>query len=159
MAGSGPRQECTVRGSYGLGCNLPRRVIGYTEYIGGNHMSEPMIWVGLGILVALILIVGTLPLRRGANFASLEGRLAQLAESQMTAQAQLSERLQAQERALARAVEERLENLGRRVGDSLQKNSELTHHNLADLKTRLAVIETAQKSISELSGQVVGLQE
>jgi DNA recombination protein RmuC len=122
-------------------------------------MSEPMIWVGLGILVALILIVGTLPLRRGANFASLEGRLAQLAESQMTAQAQLSERLQAQERALARAVEERLENLGRRVGDSLQKNSELTHHNLADLKTRLAVIESAQKSISELSGQVVGLQE
>ena len=127
-------------------------------------MSEPMIWVGDAVLLVLVLLglatVLTIRLPRGgANLASLEGRLAQLAENQLTAQAQLSERLQAQERALARAVEERLENLGRRVGDSLQKNSELTHNNLADLKSRLAVIETAQKSISELSGQVIGLQE
>ena len=83
----------------------------------------------------------------------------ELAESQITTHAQLSERLQAQERALARAVEERLDVLGRRVGENLQKNSELTHNHLADLKTRLAIIESAQKSISELSGQVVGLQE
>ncbi|MCI0431567.1 MAG: DNA recombination protein RmuC [Rhodospirillales bacterium] len=122
-------------------------------------MAEPIIWVSLGVLGALVLVVGAALLRRGASLAALEGRLAQMAESQAAAQAQLSERLQAQERALARAVEERLAELGRRVGDSLQKNSELTHENLADLKTRLAVIETAQKTISELSGQVVGLQE
>lgn len=122
-------------------------------------MAEPIIWVSLGVVLALLLMLGMTLLRRGGSFASLEGRLAQMAESQAAAQAQLSERLQAQERALARAVEERLAELGRRVGDSLQKNSDVTHTNLADLKTRLAVIETAQKTISELSGQVVGLQE
>jgi DNA recombination protein RmuC len=82
-----------------------------------------------------------------------------MAESQAAAQAQLAERLQGQERALALAVEERLAELGRRVGDSLHQSSEATHANLSDLKARLAVIENAQKSISELSGQVVGLQE
>ena len=48
---------------------------------------------------------------------------------------------------------------GRRVGDSLTQTREATHANLSELKERLAVIATAQKSISELSGQVVGLQE
>ena len=102
-------------------------------------MSDPIILVGVGILVlaliALVFVLAMKPAGGGADFASLEGRVAQVADSQMTAHAQLSERLQSQERALARAVEERLEVLGRRVGDSLQKNSELTHSNLADLKT------------------------
>jgi DNA recombination protein RmuC len=122
-------------------------------------MPEPTMWVVFGFVAALVLVLGMGLLRRGANLSSLEGRLAQMAQSQAAAQAQLSERLQAQERALARAVEERLAELGRRVGDSLHQTSEATHANLSELKSRLAVIETAQKSISELSGQVVGLQE
>jgi DNA recombination protein RmuC len=122
-------------------------------------MTEPTIWVVLGAGAALMIVLGLALLRRGANLSSLEGRLAQMAQSQAAAQAQLSERLQAQERALARAVEDRLAELGRRVGDSLTQTREATHANLSDLKERLAVIETAQKSISELSGQVVGLQE
>jgi DNA recombination protein RmuC len=122
-------------------------------------MTEPTIWVVLGAGAALMIVLGLALLRRGANLSSLEGRLAQMAQSQAAAQAQLSERLQAQERALAKAVEDRLAELGRRVGDSLTQTREATHANLSDLKERLAVIETAQKSISELSGQVVGLQE
>src|SRR3954447_22499260 len=125
-------------------------------------MTEPFIWGGAGIFFSLLvamLLLSAMRAREAINASSLEARLAQLAESQITTHAQLSERLQAQERALARAVEERLDVLGRRVGENLQKNSELTHNHLADLKTRLAIIESAQKSISELSGQVVGLQE
>jgi DNA recombination protein RmuC len=122
-------------------------------------MAEPTIWVVAGAVLALALVLGTTLLRRGSNLSTLEGRLAQMALVQEAAQAQLSERLQAQERALARAVEERLGELGRRVGDSLHQTSEATHANLSELKARLAVIETAQKSISELSGHVVGLQE
>ena len=123
-------------------------------------MAEPMILVGtVGFAVLIAAILGLFLARRGGGTAALEGRLAQMADSQAAAQAQLSERLQAQERALALAVEERLSELGRRVGDSLHRNSEATHANLSELKARLAVIEAAQKSISELSGQVVGLQE
>ncbi len=117
-------------------------------------------WVILGVAGALILVLGvTALMRRGSGLASLEGRLAQMAQSQAAAQAQLADRLQGQERALALAVEERLGELGRRVGESLHQSSEATHTHLSDLKVRLAVIESAQKSISELSGQVVGLQE
>jgi DNA recombination protein RmuC len=124
-------------------------------------MMEPMILVGAaafgaGLIAAILAVV---LMRRGEGRSALEGRLAQMAESQAAAQAQLSERLQAQERALARAVEERLSELGQRVGESLHRTSEATHANLSELKARLAVIESAQKSISELSGQVVGLQE
>ncbi|HXV25734.1 MAG TPA: DNA recombination protein RmuC [Alphaproteobacteria bacterium] len=123
-------------------------------------MAEPMMWAVLGLGGVIILVLGAMALTgRGRQLSSLEGRLAQMAQSQAAAQAQLSERLQAQERALAMAVEERLAELGRRVGESLHQSSEATHANLSDLKARLAVIESAQKSISELSGQVIGLQE
>lgn len=91
--------------------------------------------------------------------AALTGRLAQLAESQATAQAQLSERMQAQERALARAVEERLAALGKRMDDGLQQASQRQSTTLHDLRERLAVIDAAQKNITELSAQVVSLQD
>lgn len=91
--------------------------------------------------------------------AALTGRLAQLAESQAAAQAQLSERMQAQERALARAVEERLAALGKRMDDGLQQASQRQSTTLHDLRERLAVIDAAQKNITELSAQVVSLQD
>ena len=122
-------------------------------------MAEYILLAGLILAAAAAILCVLALLRRSGGVAVLEGRLAQMAESQAAAQAQLSERLQAQERALAKSVEERLAELGRRVGDSLQQSATMTQTNLADLKARLAVIESAQKSISELSGQVVGLQE
>ena len=76
------------------------------------------------------------------------GRLSQLAETQAAAQSQLSERLQAQERALARTVEQRL-------AESAQRQATTLH----DLRERLAVIDAAQKNITELSAQVVSLQD
>lgn len=91
--------------------------------------------------------------------AALTGRLAQLAETQAAAQAQLSERMQAQERALARAVEERLAALGKRMDDGLQQASQRQSTTLHDLRERLAVIDAAQKNITELSAQVVSLQD
>ena len=91
--------------------------------------------------------------------AALTGRLAQLAETQAAAQAQLAERLQAQERALARAVEERLAALGKRLDDGLQQSSQRQSTTLHELRERLAVIDAAQKNITELSAQVVSLQD
>jgi len=45
------------------------------------------------------------------------------------------------------------------MGDSLEKNNKTTTDSLGELKTRLAVIDEAQKNITELSGQMVGLQD
>ena len=68
-------------------------------------------------------------------------------------------RLQAQERVLTRSLEERLAELGQRVGDRLQEQTTQATKSLSDLRERLAVIDAAQKNITELSSQVVGLQD
>ena len=91
--------------------------------------------------------------------SALTGRLSQLAESQAAAQAQLAERLQAQERALSRAVEDRLSALAKRVDDGLQQSAHRQATSLHELRERLAVIDAAQKNITELSAQVVSLQD
>ncbi|MBI4183578.1 MAG: DNA recombination protein RmuC [Proteobacteria bacterium] len=91
--------------------------------------------------------------------AALAGRLSQMAESHAAAQAALSERLQAQERGLAKALEERLGEVSKRVGDSLTQSAEKAQASLADLAKRLALIDAAQKTITELSQQVVSLQD
>ena len=91
--------------------------------------------------------------------SELAGRLSQLAESQATAQARLGEQLQNQERELSKKLEERLADVTRRVGEGLEKSYKTTENSLTDLKQRLAVIDTAQKNITELSTQVVGLQD
>lgn len=91
--------------------------------------------------------------------AALTGRLAQLAESQAAAQGQMAERLQAQESALAKAMEDRLNALAKRLDDGLQQSSQRQATTMHDLRERLAVIDAAQKNITELSAQVVSLQD
>jgi len=116
---------------------------------------------GLGLMLALLLFG-----RRGgageaarADIQEVSGRLAQMAESQAAVQARLAEQMQAQERALSKAVEERLADLSKRIGERLQESATQSHTTLTDLRERLAVIDRAQKNITELSSQVVGLQD
>ena len=80
--------------------------------------------------------------------AALAGRLDQMAQSDAASQG-----------ALRKAFDDRLDAVAKRVGDSLTEQGR--HHRtlLEGLKERLVVIDTAQKSIAELSGQVVGLQD
>ncbi len=116
---------------------------------------------GLGLMLALLLVSR----RRAGNddaradIKEVSGRLAQMAESQAAVQARMAEQMQAQERTLAKAVEERLADFSKRVGDRLQESATQSHTTLTDLRERLAVIDRAQKNITELSSQVVGLQD
>jgi len=91
--------------------------------------------------------------------AELAGRLSQLAESQAAAQARLAQQMQAQERQLSKSVEDRLADVTRRIGETLDKSSTQATQSLTELKERLAVIDAVQKNITELSTQVVGLQD
>ena len=116
----------------------------------------------LGLLGALVLLRArgrTAEASSRAQVAEISGRLAQMAESQAAVQARLSEQLQAQERAVTKALEERLADLAKRVGDRLQEGATKSQTALTDLRERLAVIDRAQKNITELSTQVVGLQD
>jgi DNA recombination protein RmuC len=95
----------------------------------------------------------------GGPMSELAGRLAQMAESQAAQQAQLSERLQAQERQLARLLEERLQEMGKRLNEGLDQSSLRTGATLAELRERLAVIDSAQANIAQLSERMVSLQD
>jgi DNA recombination protein RmuC len=91
--------------------------------------------------------------------AALTGRLAQMADSQTSAQARMSEQLQAQENNVRKLLEDRLADVTRKVGENLEKNSTKSAEAFGALQERLAVIDAAQKNITELSAEVVGLQD
>jgi len=56
-------------------------------------------------------------------------------------------------------MEERLEMVSKRMGDTLTTSSSRTAATLAELQTRLQIIDKAQQNIERLSGDVVGLQD
>jgi DNA recombination protein RmuC len=56
------------------------------------------------------------------------------------------------------AVNERLDSVSHRLGDSLQKTTQHTAENLHKLNERLAVIDSAQKNIAALATEVTSLQ-
>ena len=134
---------------------------------------DPIIVAALVVAVAAIVVAVVLARRSSGpagglqelgerladSQAELAGRLAQMAEQAVAAQAATAERLTAQERHIAEAVERRLGRLGQVVGESLERNAQSAATTLGDLKARLAVIDAAQTKITELSTQVVQLQD
>ena len=110
----------------------------------------------VGAAVVLVLLRGR---AQAVARIDLAGRLTQMADSQAAVQARIAEQLQAQERAVTKALEERLADFSKRVGDRLQESSTRSQNTLTELRERLAVIDRAQKNITELSTQVVGLQD
>ena len=63
-----------------------------------------------------------------------------------------------QQSGLARALNERMDNLGHKVGQSLNQNQKNTFESLTHINSRLSLIDNAQKNITELSSHVVDLQ-
>lgn len=80
--------------------------------------------------------------------AELKGRLQTMAEMSVTRQSELS-----------RAIHERLDRISHNVGANLDETTRKTTENLSKLHERLAVIDTAQRNITELSTRVVSLQD
>ncbi len=80
--------------------------------------------------------------------AALEGRLGQMSDQATKEAAEMN-----------RTLAERLDKVSQRMGESLEKTNKNTTDSLGDLKSRLAVIDEAQKNITALSGQMVGLQD
>lgn len=137
--------------------------------------TDPIVIAALIVALAIVAVGFLVLSRRGAgqdmtrlaqatdqlmaHQRSLEGRLSHMAEQDAATQAQLAERLQAQERQIGKALDERLGEVRRHIGESLEKSATQTTTTIHDLKTRLALIDQAQKNISQLSSQVVGLQD
>jgi DNA recombination protein RmuC len=113
--------------------------------------------LGLAVLALLVLVVIVavhMSRRRrearasDAQLVELKGRLQTLAELSVTRHGEL-----------ARAVNERLDRMTHRVGSDLTETARKTTDSIAKLHERLAVIDSAQKNLTELSSNMVSLQE
>lgn len=128
--------------------------------IGSITLDPALVLLALAVLAVLALLALAIALivhMRGrrreavaheAQLAELKVRLQTFAEISVTRHGDL-----------ARAVNERLDRMTHRVGTDLNETSRKTHESIAKLNERLAVIDTAQKNLTELSTNMVSLQE
>ena len=86
--------------------------------------------------------------RMNETQAEITGRLAQMGEAQANAQAQAN-----------MTLEQRLDAVSKRIGEGLSSHTEKTGKSMGELHERLAVIDAAQKNLTDLSQQVIGLQD
>ncbi|WP_170937188.1 MULTISPECIES: DNA recombination protein RmuC [Rhodomicrobium] len=143
-------------------------------------MAETMIWQlrGVGVdplmvfaaiagmaligLVTLIVVVwrnGAARSREAAQRQS-EARLFEMEVAELKGRLHSMVELAGQGQAeLSRAIHERLDRVSQNLGVNLEETSRKTSENLARLNERLAVIDTAQRNITELSTRVVSLQD
>ncbi len=111
--------------------------------------------VGIAIAVLLVFILWRRAERSSAKAAERMTQLGEIAERLVATQNELGGRVQQTQTGL----NERLDGLNKRLGDSFAEQTEKTGETLKDLHTRLAVIDRAQQTITDLSQQVVGLQD
>lgn len=120
-------------------------------------MDTSWILIILSITIAAMALVGLFWLGRAKNnYAQTEalnmGELMGLIKAMGDANAMGHEQLR-------RTLEERLEAASKRLGDGLSHHTEKTGEAMKQVHERLAVIDVAQKNLTNLSNQVVGLQD
>ncbi|MFN4009210.1 MAG: DNA recombination protein RmuC [Pannonibacter sp.] len=145
-----------------------------TLFIFGNRpvsVLEATIAAAL-LLLAILLLVAFKTLRQireGATseavaaerIQELESHLSQMlkAQGEMTGRMQtMAEVFGSRQSDMMRAVNERLDGMGHKLGLSMADTTKQTHEGLRQVHERLAVIDRAQRTISDLSGQVGQLQ-
>ena len=128
---------------------------------------------GAGVLLIALLVLVIVVARGGAarsreaedaalRTEDLELRLAEVARVQAETVGRLQtmgEGLAARQSDLARLVNERLDAVSGRIGQSMEATTKQTVERLQHLHERLALIDNAQKNLNELSSQVTSLRD
>lgn len=141
-------------------------------------LERPVSWAeaafGFAGLTLFLLVLALLSSWRGAHRREIEAAMAAERAREMDdkvaemnrQQAELSGRLQTmaeilstRQGDLARIMAERMEGLRQQVGAGLEQNVRQTNESLGKLQERLAVIDNAQKNLTELTGEVVTLKD
>jgi DNA recombination protein RmuC len=131
--------------------------------------SEILLVLVLALLLAVAVAVGVALYRLAKNQRGDEDRLQRLADAAAglaTSQAalegrlkQMSEQTAAERAELTKSLQERLDGVGKQLGESLEKSATRTATSLGELGKHLNVIDKAQRNITDLAGQVIGLQD
>lgn len=70
----------------------------------------------------------------------------------------MAETLGTRQTEMSQTLNQRLDGMSQRIGETLTEQTRSTHENLSRLQERLAVIDAAQGNIQDLAKDVVGLQ-
>jgi DNA recombination protein RmuC len=100
--------------------------------------------------------------RQAARADEIQARMAELARIQADTAGRIhmmGEALGGRQAELSRMVAERLDAVTHRVGQSMETTTRHTVESLRHLHERLAVIDNAQKNLTDLSTQVTSLRE
>ena len=134
-------------------------------------LGEAMLGGGaIALLLLLFLVIGAF--RAGnrriaaealahAQAAEMDARMADVirAQSEMAGRMQtFAEIFGSRQQDMTRVLGERMDSMTHRLGQNLAETTKSTHDNLRVLAERLAVIDKAQSNITQLSSQVVELQ-
>ncbi|WP_425532420.1 DNA recombination protein RmuC [Aquabacter sediminis] len=137
-------------------------------------LSGGEILAGMGAIALVLLLALLVATRRTAALraqeaaeaaqraAELEARLRDLARIQAETAGRvqtMAEVLAQRQSELARAVSERLDSTSHRLGESFSTAARATHDSLTRLAERLVLVEKAERSLSDLSSQVVSLRQ
>lgn len=131
-------------------------------------MSDPVL-LALGLLIAAGIAVNVVLLLRPRapvadpaaeqRLAALNSRLDGMATWLQNAHGQLQQTVQASQGQFQQMVNQRLDAVTTRLGESLTASTNTTAEHLQNLHARLAVIDSAQKNITDLASQVTSLQQ
>ncbi|MGX1498636.1 DNA recombination protein RmuC [Labrenzia sp. MBR-25] len=127
---------------------------------GGLFLLALIVWLVLKIMREIRLRAESDAVA-GERIHELESHLSQLLKSQgeMTGRMQtMAEVFGSRQSDMMRAVNERLDGMGHKLNLSMADTSKRTQDGLRHLHERLAVIDRAQRTITDLSGQVGQLQ-
>jgi DNA recombination protein RmuC len=113
------------------------------------------------VLLAAVAVIAILLLRRSSEppHDPAVDDLARLQAETAGRMQAMGEALAGRQAELARVLSERLDSVSSRLGASLDSNTKNTVDRLQNLHERLAVIDHAQKNITELSSHVTSLRD
>jgi DNA recombination protein RmuC len=142
--------------------------------IGEHAVSYLQLAVGFGLAVVVLLGWMVLSLRRSSFERTLEAAAATERAREMDdkvaemnrLQAELTSRMQtmaeifgSRQSDMTRAMTERLDGLRTSMGQGLEASGKSTSETLQKLNERLAVIDSAQKNLTDLTSEVVTLKD
>jgi len=139
--------------------------------LGGIRIGPAEILSALGLAVMIVLAIvltrafrrhGGEAARHAQRAADLETRLAEMVRVQADTAGRvhtMGETLSGRQAELARLVGERLDAVTHRLGQSMTESGRHTTESLRHLHERLAVIDHAQKNLTDLASQVTSLRE
>jgi DNA recombination protein RmuC len=125
-----------------------------------------MIMAGLALLMALVLALYLMVRQTRPPMPrldpQLDAKLTELVAAQNEIAGRFGHAIESQatnHREFQKSVSERLEAIDQRLGVNLKESAEKTAETLGGLQQRLKIIDEAQKNLTDLSGQVVTLQQ